>query len=630
MIRKLTIAKRVALLVGVFVVFLLALAGAFVATIRQVSERAGEEAASAVETEVRHKIKVATHSMAGALSKSIAGAASPEEAEEAVRAMVADVRFEDDKSGYFFVYRGTRVVTVAIKPELTGKDLRSAKDTNGVRFVEELDKAAAAGGGFVDYVFDKPGVGSVPKVSYAELIPGTKMWVGTGVYLDNVATLRSSVQESLAEIAQKALVLVGVLFGSVLAFLVLPLSVRIATSVIGPVRGARDAMRNIASGEGDLTQRLDDDGDDELSQLASAFNEFLGSLQVMVRGLATSSDDLAGSASSLTQSSQDMSESARQIQGRSQATTGAVGDVRSRVENLASSTRETSMEVAKVAATTQELSANTVMVDRGASEATMRIDSVAAALEELSTSFQEVARSSADSANASQVSQNRVEAATTHMQKIRGAAGEIGKIVDLINDVADQTNLLALNATIEAASAGDAGKGFAVVASEVKTLADQTAKATDEIARRVEAMRSLTQKSGSIMHEIATCTQDVNRLNDTIAAAAEEQTATLQELTMNLGTGAQAVKDISDGISQVTESAGVLAESSAQLAEGAEGMAVTTDSVAESTTSAAGDLQVLSSETDRTVQLIEGVVGVAQAVRGHSDGIRALVLRFRT
>ena len=629
MLRQVTISRRVALLVAVMLGFTLCLGAAFVVTIRHLSDEAGSQATEAVEREVRAKLQVATHGMALTLSKAVDGAASPEAAEGQIRRLVDDIRFEEDRSGYFFVYRGTQVVTVPPKPELAGKDLADARDDNGVRFVFELAARAADGGGFVSYVFNKPGVGQTPKVSYAERIPGTDMWVGTGVYLDNLAVLRASVLERLRGTAQQGLTVVGGLYGLLLLGLILPLSIQIARTIVVPLERARDAMRDIAGGEGDLTQRLEAEGTDELAELAGAFNAFLESLQVIVRNLGSSSGQLSDSAESLAESSLRMSDSARRIKARTETSSGAMGDVRGRVATLAQGSRATSMEVHQVASTTQQLSTNTQQVEQSAQEVTSRIDAVAVAMEELSTSFKEVARSSAESAEASRTSQERVARASEHMEALRRATAEISKVVDLINDIAEQTNLLALNATIEAASAGAAGRGFAVVAGEVKALALQTSKATEEITSKVAEMRSLADKSGAMMEDIRVYSKEVNRMNDTIAAAAEEQTATLQELSMNLGTGAQAVQQISRGVSEITQGVSTLAGSSAHLADGAESMAEASSSAASFTSRAANDLDVLAAETTQTVAIIEGVDRIAQSVRTQSDGIRAIVGRFR-
>lgn len=629
MLRSISISKRVAVLVSIILGFVLCTSGAFMWTISHVSERAQTQASEAVEAEVRAKLQVATHGLAEALGRAVAAAPSPEAAEQTARSLIESVRFESDRSGYFFIYRGTTVVTVPPKPELTGKDLADVKDENGVRFVAELAANAKKGGGFVNYVFPKPGAGPTPKVGYSEMVPGTDLWIGTGVYLDNLEGLRTSVRTELAAMTTRSLTWVAVLFGLTLVLLVLPLSIRIARSIVVPLRGARDAMRNIATGEGDLTQRLDDAGTDELAELAAAFNTFLGSLQQIVHQLSTSSGELASSAESLTDSSQRMADSAHRIQARTETTTGAMGDVRGRIATLASGAETTSSEVHHVASTTHQLSSNTQEVERSAHEVTARIDSVAVAMEELSASFKEVSRSSAESAHASRSSQDRVAAASEHMQELRRAAANVGKVVELINAVANQTNLLALNATIEAASAGEAGRGFAVVASEVKALALQTSKATEEIGRQVVEMRTLADDSGTMMEDIRELSLEVNRLNDTIAAAAEEQTVTLQELAMNLGTGAQAVQAISHGVSEITQGVSRLAGSSAQLARGVEVAADASHAAEEFTTRAANDLEELASETHRAVEVIEGVDGIARSVRSQSEGIRAIVGRFR-
>ena len=136
-----------------------------------------------------------------------------------------------------------------------------------------------------------------------------------------------------------------------------------------------------------------------------------------------------------------------------------------------------------------------------------------------------------------------------------GIANRIGEVVDLIHEIADQTNLLALNATIEAARAGDAGKGFAVVASEVKSLADQTAKATDEIAAQIGAIQSATRDSVGAIEGIGKTISEISEIAGAIAAAVEEQGAATQEIARNVQQAAQGTESVSQSISGVTDAA---------------------------------------------------------------------------
>ncbi len=183
----------------------------------------------------KEKLQVASHSMAVSLARLIEKEESTESKIAILREAIDTIRFESDESGYFFIYQDTTVVALPTKKNLQGKDLAEAKDPGGVYFIKELKDRAIEGGGFVFYQFDKPGVGIVPKLSYAELIPGTEMWIGTGVYIDNIATQQAAFNEVLNEQLLKERIIFFAVSGSVFLFVVLPVSIRIAVSVAKPL-----------------------------------------------------------------------------------------------------------------------------------------------------------------------------------------------------------------------------------------------------------------------------------------------------------------------------------------------------------------------------------------------------------
>ena len=217
----------------------------------------------------------------------------------------------------------------------------------------------------------------------------------------------------------------------------------------------------------------------------------------------------------------------------------AASELQSTAESLSATAEETTRQSNAVAAASEQMTQN--------------VQTVASATEELSSSISEIGKQVSESTLIVGNAVTQAEDTNTKVDGLSEAAKKIGDVVTLINEIASQTNLLALNATIEAARAGEAGKGFAVVASEVKSLASQTAKATEEIAGQVRAIQESTESSAQAIQMI---TQTINRVNDistTIASAVEEQGSATQEISRNVQQAAAGTAEVTSNISGVTE-----------------------------------------------------------------------------
>ncbi len=225
-----------------------------------------------------------------------------------------------------------------------------------------------------------------------------------------------------------------------------------------------------------------------------------------------------------------------------------------------------------MSATAEQTTRQADAVASASHEATGNVETVASATEELSSSIAEIGRQVAES---TRIAEQAVATAQKTDGTVRGlvdAAQRIGEVVELINDIASQTNLLALNATIEAARAGEAGKGFAVVASEVKHLANQTAKATEDIGQQIGGIQQISREAATAIAEIGRVIAEISHISGAIAAAVEEQGAATKEISRNVQQAARGTQEVSGNIAGVSEAASSTGEASREVLTAADGL----------------------------------------------------------
>ncbi len=277
-----------------------------------------------------------------------------------------------------------------------------------------------------------------------------------------------------------------------------------------------------AAAAGDLTRQIGVRGEDAIGRLGQGLSQFFGTLRGSVANIARTAETVASAATQMNR----------------------LG------ERLGHAAGETSTQASVVAHSADEVSGN--------------VGTVATGTEEMSASIREIARNAADASRVASQAVRVAERTNGTVGKLGASSAEIGKVIKVITSIAEQTNLLALNATIEAARAGEAGKGFAVVANEVKELAKETAKATEEIGRKIDTIQMDTSEAVTAIREISDIIGEINQIQASIAGAVEEQTATTNEISRNVTGAARSALDIARNIQGVAHAAQEASEGAVQ------------------------------------------------------------------
>jgi methyl-accepting chemotaxis protein len=254
-------------------------------------------------------------------------------------------------------------------------------------------------------------------------------------------------------------------------------------------------------------------------------------------------------------SADEVGEMARTLNATAEAMAGTVGRVHANSDLLASASEELSSVSSQLAASAEETSVQVNTVSDSAGLVSQGVQAVSAGAEEMGVSIREISNSANEAAGVAADAARKAESTNTSVARLGDASAQIGTVVALITSIAEQTNLLALNATIEAARAGESGKGFAVVASEVKDLAQETARATQQITEQVGAIQDEAGNAVDAIRQIAEVIGTINDYATTIAAAVEEQTATTAEIARSVGQAAEGSSSIADTITGVAQAA---------------------------------------------------------------------------
>lgn len=501
-LRKLTIQKRMTMMVGLIVIGLTL----------QCAISLNQQYKSLYEQQ-HEKIKYLVQSAHGVIkhfhSLEEKNLLTTEQAQQQALAVIKAQRYSE--GDYFWVndYNPTMIMH-PVKPSLNGKYLADLKDPDGVRiFVEMLKVVNKSTEGYVLYKWPKPGAEEpVEKVSFVKSFKPWKWIIGSGIYIDDMEKTFANQRNSL-------------LFSTfIIVILIVFLSYIIGRSILIPTTAASKLMKDIAQGEGDLTKQLNADANDEISRLSYYFNLFTNKIRQSLKDVSDNSAQVMFQADALYQTSQRSNE-AIQLQNDNAT------QIATAMEQMTSNIRE--------------ISTNADAANKAAGDA---ISNTTDGKEVVSNTINQIDSLSNNIENVSQV-----------IGKLATESDNIGAVLDVIRGIADQTNLLALNAAIEAARAGEQGRGFAVVADEVRTLASRTSQSTDEIQGMIQRLQAGSQeavsavnisketsdktvkqaaKAGESLNEIERLIGVISQMSDYIASATEQQTQVAEEVNVRI------------------------------------------------------------------------------------------------
>ena len=510
MIKRLSIRNKMILLTVLVLAMFAALSGFASLTIQQSKQTGIEESGQLMLVDQKDKLRVATHTIALALGQMLQGVSAEDERVAIIRKAIDPIRFEEDKSGYYFVYRKTTCVALPPKKTLQGKDLGDLKDKNGVYLVRELREKAQNGGGFVEYIWPKPGAGDQPKLSYAEMIPGTDTWIGTGVYIDNIQKVQAGIDTRISTSVRHASIVMYSVSTAILG-LILVAMVLIARGIIKPLKIISTHM-NLAS-----------------DQVSAASSQVSSSGQSLAEGSteqAASIEETSSSLEEMASMTRQNADHANQANSLMKDVNGVVqkasGEMQELTQSMTDISRD-SQETQKIVKTIDEIAFQTNLLALNAAVEAARAGEAGAGFAVVADEVRNLAIRAAEAAqnttNLIEGTSGRVQTGAALVQRTHEAFREIEKSTDRVGGLVE----------------------------EIATASSEQAHGVDQINRAVTEMNQVVQQNAATAEESASASQEMSAQADQMHDMANELVALVDGGGRPVASEARSVKSQGNG-----------------------------------------------------------------------------------
>ncbi|MEI7461836.1 MAG: methyl-accepting chemotaxis protein, partial [Pirellula sp.] len=414
--------------------------------------------------------------------------------------------------------------------------------------------------------------------------------------------------------------LIGLVLGCVASFFV-------SRSITVPVSLVRNLAQDMA--KGNLMSRINLKQSDEVGELATATDSLANSLSEIVGRIQNASTDLSGSSIGLEGIAKSLVKQSEQTSARADSVSTASEQLSVNIHTMSSAAEEMSMNFASISSATEEMSVSVGSISSAAEQTSNNVAAVTTAIHDISISFEQVLNNVRDGSHVANNASQMANSATSTMKHLDQSSTEISKVTETIKMIALQTNLLALNATIEATSAGEAGKGFAVVAHEIKQLANQSAKAAEDIATKIEGVQKGTRQAVGVIQEIAAVIKEINASADRISNSVEEQNKAAQTISKNIAQANSGVGQIARSISEVAATANDMARNIAEATRGATDVSRNVGEAAKAASDISDSIGQVSKAALETNRSSENVTVASETLAQLSHDLQKLASRFK-